>query len=78
MSKQIAVRLPEDLVAYIDGLVKEGEASSRAAVVAQAVEQVRRRERAARDVAILTEGGVDDDLDHLAAFGARVPFDELG
>ncbi|CAN5892347.1 hypothetical protein BH23ACT2_BH23ACT2_02730 [soil metagenome] len=78
MTKQIAVRLPDDIVAFIDGLVEQGEATSRAMVVTRAVERVMRRERAARDAAILAEAIVDDDLDDLAAFGARVPLDELG
>jgi metal-responsive CopG/Arc/MetJ family transcriptional regulator len=36
MSTQIAVRLPEELVEYVDSLVREG-AGSRATVVARAL-----------------------------------------
>ncbi|MGH4018375.1 MAG: YlcI/YnfO family protein [Pseudonocardiaceae bacterium] len=78
MSRQIAVRLPDDLVEFIDQLVEHGQASSRAAVVAQAVARERRREIAARDAAILArEAGTDADLDGLAKFAARTPLDDL-
>ena len=43
MSKQIAVRLPDHLVEFVDGLVTDGEAKSRAAVVTRALERERRR-----------------------------------
>ncbi|MEX2587377.1 MAG: ribbon-helix-helix domain-containing protein [Actinomycetota bacterium] len=77
MSKQIAVRLPDDLVEFVDGLVKSGEASSRAAVVARALEQARRRERAAADAEILAKAAADADLDSLAGFVAGLPNDDL-
>jgi Arc/MetJ-type ribon-helix-helix transcriptional regulator len=77
MSKQIAVRLPEDLVEFIDRLVAQGRASSRAAVVARGVDMVRRRDTAARDIAILVETGGDPDFDGLAEFSARSPLDDL-
>lgn len=72
------MRLPDDLVEFIDQLVEHGQASSRAAVVAQAVARERRREIAARDAAILAqEAGTDADLDGLAKFAARTPLDDL-
>ena len=77
MSTQIAVRLPEELVEFIDRLVADGRASSRAAVVSQALQRERRREVAARDAAILAAGGEDDDLDALAQHVARTPLDDL-
>ena len=70
MSKQIAVRLPDDLVAFVDGLVGDGEAPSRAFVVARALERERRRAVAARDAAILAESNADDDMDALARHAA--------
>ncbi|WP_026818081.1 ribbon-helix-helix domain-containing protein [Arthrobacter castelli] len=78
MSKQIAVRLPEDLVAFLDSLVTHGRAPSRAAAVAHAVERERRNEIAARDAAILarTKGDVDD-LDALADFAVATPMEDL-
>ena len=42
MSKQIAVRLPDELVAFIDDVVESGSERSRAAVVARALERERR------------------------------------
>lgn len=75
MTKQIAVRLPDDIVEFIDRLVGEGVESSRAAVVAKAVERERRRERAAKDVQILTSSTASDDLDELAKYAAAVQLD---
>jgi Arc/MetJ-type ribon-helix-helix transcriptional regulator len=76
VSVQIAVRLPEDLVAFIDQLVADGRAPSRAAAVSQALRRERRRELAARDAAILARGG-DDDMDRLAEHAVRTPLDDL-
>ena len=76
MSTQIAVRLPDELVQFIDQLVAEGRAESRAAVVSRALHRERRRQVAARDAAILAAGG-DDDFDALAAQAARTPLDDL-
>ena len=77
MSRQIAVRLPDDLVEFIDQLVESGQATSRAAVVARAVDRERRREIAERDVAILTNAGPDSDFDQLAKFVATTPLPDL-
>lgn len=70
MSTQIAVRLPDDLVAFLDASVKSGVAPSRAALVARAVEREMRRQRAEGDVAILRSAGAADDLDELVAWSA--------
>lgn len=77
MSRQVTVRLPDDLVEFIDQRVEHGDAPSRAAVVAGAVDRERRREIAARDVAILARSPSRDDLDDLANFAAQVPLDDL-
>ncbi|WP_020387341.1 ribbon-helix-helix domain-containing protein [Kribbella catacumbae] len=66
MSKQITVRLPDELVEFMDRLVDDNKASSRASVVARAMERERRRELAERDAAILAEHGGYADLDGLA------------
>jgi Arc/MetJ-type ribon-helix-helix transcriptional regulator len=78
MSKQLTVRLPDELVDFIDSRVEHGHASSRAAVVAAAVERERRRLVAQRDAMILARASSGDDLDGLAAFAARTPLDDLG
>jgi Arc/MetJ-type ribon-helix-helix transcriptional regulator len=78
MSKQIAVRLPDELVAFVDDVVGSGDASSRAAVVSKALERERRRKLAERDAAILSKAGPDPDLDELAEHAASTPMDDLG
>jgi Arc/MetJ-type ribon-helix-helix transcriptional regulator len=75
MSKQIAVRLPEHIVDFVDELVREGKASSRAAVVTRALERERRHEAAARDVATLVRVGDDPDFGSLAEYVARRSLD---
>lgn len=78
VSTQIAVRLPEELVEFIDRLVADGRATSRAAVVSRALQRERRREVAARDAAILAGSqSADDDFDALAQHAARIPLDDL-
>lgn len=75
MSKQIAVRLPDELVEFVDSVVENGGGRSRAAVVARALERERRRTIAARDAEILARSGPDADLAGLAAYAVGVPID---
>jgi Arc/MetJ-type ribon-helix-helix transcriptional regulator len=75
MSKQIAVRLSDDLVEFVDEIVGSGGEPSRAAVVARALERERRRVIAARDAEILAETGTDPELTGLAEHAAGVPID---
>jgi Arc/MetJ-type ribon-helix-helix transcriptional regulator len=85
MSKQITVRLPDELVDFMDELVATDKATSRASVVARAMERERRRELAARDLAILAEHdtghdtghGAYDDLDGLTAAAAGTVLSDL-
>lgn len=70
MTRQIAVRLPDDLVAFVDDAVSSGSARSRAALVTRALERERRRAAAARDASILAERGIDPDLEALARYAA--------
>jgi Arc/MetJ-type ribon-helix-helix transcriptional regulator len=77
MSTQIAIRLPDELVAFLDELVKNGDATSRAAVVARALERERRRQTAERDAAILARSGADADLDSLARHAAGPTMGDL-
>lgn len=65
MSTQIAVRLPDDMVAFLDRAVAEGKAPSRAALVASAVEREMRRLLAEYDAETLRRQGSADDLDDL-------------
>ena len=75
MSVQIAVRLPDSMVEFLDRLVAEGHATSRASVVERALAREFRRQIAARDAAILAEAGADPGMDNLAEYAARVPLD---
>ncbi|HVW44144.1 MAG TPA: ribbon-helix-helix domain-containing protein [Amycolatopsis sp.] len=77
MSKQIAVRLPEDLVEFIDDAVAAGDASNRADLVLRALEHERRRLIAERDIEILSRAGTPDGLHGLAEHAARTPMDDL-
>lgn len=75
MSKQIAVRLPDDLVDFVDEMVGSGAERSRAAVVIRALERERRRAVAARDAEILANSGPDPELAGLADYAAGLPSD---
>jgi Arc/MetJ-type ribon-helix-helix transcriptional regulator len=75
MSKQIAVRLPDELVDFVDSVVADGGQRSRAAVVTRALERERRRVIAARDAEILAVQGSDPDLASLAGHVAGHPVD---
>lgn len=66
MSTQIAVRLPDELVAYVDRLVTAG-AGSRAAVVVRALNLYQQQLRGEQDARILEESGDYDDFDNLAS-----------
>ncbi|MFJ4166599.1 hypothetical protein ACIPY5_13685 [Microbacterium sp. NPDC089698] len=70
MTTQIAVRLPDPVVEFLDREVSAGRASSRAAVVASALEREMRRLLAERDVEILQREGAADDLDGLVDWAA--------
>ena len=73
MSRQIAVRLPEELVDFVDEIASAGAGRSRASVVAQALERERRRVVAARDAQILAHAGPDPELEGLAEYAAGLP-----
>ena len=83
MTTQIAVRLPDDMVQFLDQLVARGQAPSRASVVERALAREFRRVIAARDAAILAEAAEaagaaaqdEADLDSLADYAARNPLD---
>ena len=75
MSKQIAVRLADDLVDFVDEIVGSGQEPSRAAVVARALDRERRRVVAGRDAAILARTGEDPELAGLAEHAAGLRLD---
>ena len=76
MSIQIAIRLPDDAVAFVDAQVAEGAARSRADFVWHAIRREQRRLTAERDLRILAEqpyGEFDDMHEHVAAGGFPNP-----
>jgi Arc/MetJ-type ribon-helix-helix transcriptional regulator len=75
MTVQIAVRLPDEIVAFVDEQVSSGAASSRAAVVARALEHERRRMAAEHDAAIYAGLADHGDLDELATWAVSQPMD---
>ena len=67
MSKQIAVRLTDEVVAFIDTEVCARRVAIRAAFVQAALERERRRLTAARDVQLLSgQAGDPEGFDGLA------------
>jgi Arc/MetJ-type ribon-helix-helix transcriptional regulator len=70
VSTQIAVRLPDEMVAFLDRTVATGKAPSRAALVASAVEREMRRLLAEQDAQILRDKGAGDDLDDLVQWAS--------
>ncbi len=79
MSVQIAIRLPDDLVDFVDDLVRSGAFPSRAAAVKRALERERRRRVAERDAAILASFAGDPypDLEGLTEVARRVEMSDL-
>ncbi len=75
MSIQIAVRLSEDIVEFIDQLVEADEEPSRAAVVVRALSREKRRIIGARDAAILAHLSEHDELSDLAAYTTNKPLE---
>ena len=66
MSTQIAVRLPDELVAYVDQAVASGRVKSRAELVSRLISRDARRQRAEEDLQRLIEAGSLDDPEALA------------
>ena len=77
MSTQIAVRLPDEQVAYIDSQVAEGRASSRADLIARLIVRERRRRRAIEDIDKLKAAGLigNPDLAPIVAATSRRPLE---
>jgi len=57
MSTQIAVRLPDAQVAFLDREVSQGHASSRAELVSKALRRMERERIAANDLEVIIESG---------------------
>lgn len=77
MTTQIAVRLPDEMVAFLDRTVAGGKAASRAALVASALEREMRRQAAEQDAHVLRQRGAADDLDDLVTWtGSHVEVED--
>lgn len=76
MTVQIAVRLPDEMVAFLDSVVATGGASSRAELVIRALAREQRRLGAENDARILSQlaaAGVPDEGDEIAAWASAQP-----
>ena len=65
------MRLPDDLVEFLDRSVSTGAAGSRADLVSVALEREKRRQVALADAAIVNAEGPQDDLDSLVEWTAH-------
>ncbi len=78
VSTQIAVRLPDEIVEFIDEMVAAGQADSRAEVVQRALRRERRRIEADRDAAIYAAdntAGLPDEFSAMRAHATRRTLD---
>jgi hypothetical protein len=75
MTQQIAMRLPDELVDFVDGVVRAGGERSRGACGALARPPEPRGGVAARDAEILAGAGADAEMDALARHAATTPLD---
>lgn len=76
MSTQIAVRLPDEIVDFVDAQVASGAARSRADFIWHAIQREQRRLAAERDLAILLDQPYiefDGMHDHVAQRGYPNP-----
>jgi Arc/MetJ-type ribon-helix-helix transcriptional regulator len=71
---QIAVRLPDEILEFVDQQVADGAASSRAAVVTRALEHERRRLIAEKEAQI-DASLHSTEFDSLASWAATRPMD---
>lgn len=75
VSTQIAVRLPDEIVDYLDEQVRSGRVRSRAELITRLLAREQRRDRALIDLDRI--GGSDrrDDLDDSVRSARRTPLD---
>ena len=77
MTVQIALRLPEETVAYLDNQVRLGRAKSRADIVDRALARERRRETAEKDLETILRDQKrgNGEFDALAESAKTTPLD---
>ena len=77
MTTQIAVRLPDEAVAFLDAQVASGGAKSRADFIWRAIRREQRRLVAERDAEIYAAEGPDPDLEAFVAHTAQRSLEHL-
>jgi Arc/MetJ-type ribon-helix-helix transcriptional regulator len=77
MSTQIAVRLPDEAVAFVDSQVSSGVAKSRADFIWHAIKREQRRLVAEQDAAIYAREQADLDMAAFVAHTSRRSLDRL-
>ena len=78
MSTQIAIRLPDDLVAELDAMVASGAARSRASVIERALRKAIRQHQYALEAKMRDEHPErfeDPDMDAWARWASQQPLD---
>ena len=78
MTIQVTVRLPDELVAFMDDQVAGEKARSRADVVTRALRRELRRQTVMRDAEIYASTEPDPDMNALAQWASKhpVPIDD--
>jgi Arc/MetJ-type ribon-helix-helix transcriptional regulator len=74
-TRQITIRVEEDLLDFVDALVGQGDRASRADAVNRALRRERRHQVAVRDLEIMAavDGDLYPDLNGLAEWAAQQP-----
>ncbi len=73
MTTQITIRLPDELIEFVDSMVRRGVAPSRAALIARLLDRERRRDRALQDLEIIKRTP-DPEMDALVTWqGEHIP-----
>ena len=71
----MTVRIPDELAGFVDALVAEGRADSRADAISKALARERRRQIAERDAELLSARDGTGDLSSVATHAADTPLD---
>lgn len=77
MSTQIAIRLPDEIVEFVDAQVSNGAAKSRADFIWHAIKREQRRLAAEQDALIYAREGEDPDLVAFLKHTAQLGYPEL-
>jgi Arc/MetJ-type ribon-helix-helix transcriptional regulator len=75
MTRQISVRIDDDLIAFADQLVKDKKIKSRNAIVNDALRREKRRVDGERDAEIYRKYGEDPELVAMVQYCAHRPLD---